>query len=99
MCGIVWTIGSADSCSPLVGAHTILQVLFWFSLHISYLFVILDGQTEVSNLAAAGAVQKYVVRLDVKMQDVMAVQELQALYQTITMTLATHKRAKLNDNM
>ena len=52
-----------------------------FSLLFVYLFVILDGKTKVSNFAAACAVQKYVVWLDVKVQDFMAMQEFQALYQ------------------
>lgn len=50
----------------------------------AYLLMIFDGKTKVSNLATPIAVQEYVVRLDVEMQNVMAVQELKTLHQMTT---------------
>ena len=47
----------------------------------AYLLMIFDGKTKVSYLATPLAVQEYVVRLDVEMQNVMAVQELKTLHQ------------------
>lgn len=57
------------------------------SLSALYLFMILDGKTKVSNLAAATAVQEDVVRLDVKMQNIVTVQELQALHHSVVKRL------------